>query len=75
MTLKTCNSGPKLSPNVSCGGLCDVFPDCLPPSSPELLSSVMALRASLIQEHAQQRAAVQVLRVLQRAINKRIEQD
>jgi len=62
MTLKACHAtGCKLPDYQSCSGLCDIFPDCLPPPSPELLSSVMALRASVVQEQAQQRAAVQAL--------------
>jgi hypothetical protein len=30
----------KLPDNVTCGGLCPSFPGCLPPPSPELLSSI-----------------------------------
>jgi len=73
MTLKSCNSGSELPPNVSCGEVCDIFPACLPPPSPELVASVMALRVSLIEEHAQHRASMRTLRVLQRAISERIE--
>jgi hypothetical protein len=68
MTLKPCNAGPKLSPNVSCGGVCDIFPACLPAPSPELVASVMALRTSVLEEHAQHRASMRTLMVLQRAI-------
>jgi hypothetical protein len=72
MTRQSCNAGPELPPNVSCGGVCDIFPACLPPPSPELVASVMALRASLLQEHAQHRASMRTLMVLQRAISGRI---
>jgi hypothetical protein len=76
MTLKPCDAtGCKLPDYQSCGGLCDIFPDCMPPPSPELVSSVMVLRATLVQENAQNRAAMQSLRVLQRAISDRIERE
>jgi hypothetical protein len=75
MTLKPCNSGTELPPNVSCGGLCDIFPDCLPAPSPNLVAAVMALRASVLEEHAQHRASMLTLMVLQRAIGESVEQD
>ncbi len=70
-----CGRGERLADNMTCGALCDIFPDCLPPPSPELLSSVMALRASLFQEHAQHRASVHALRAIQQAITESIGRD
>lgn len=40
MTLRRCQFGEHLPPNVSCAALCLTFPDCMPPSSPELLSTI-----------------------------------
>jgi hypothetical protein len=73
VTLKPCCAiGGELPDNVSCGAMCDGFPTCLPPPSPELLASVVALRASLAQEQEHHRAAVRALRILQQAITERI---
>ncbi len=40
MTLKRCQAGYQLPPLMSCGAVCDEWPDCLPTPSPDSLAMV-----------------------------------
>ena len=60
---------------LTCGGLCPEFPDCLPTPSPELIASIVGLRESQAREHEYHWASAQALRILQQAIDERIDRD
>jgi hypothetical protein len=68
-----CGRGERLADNTTCGALCDIFPDCLPPPSPELIAAIVSLRESQAREHENHRASAQALRAFQQAIIERIE--
>jgi len=73
LTLRRCQSGEQLPPNVSCASLCQMFPDCLPPPSPELISSVQRFWADGQTESENDQAVASTLRHLYEVISEGLE--
>jgi hypothetical protein len=72
MTLRRCQYGNKLPTNVSCVVLCQDFPDCLPPPSPELATALRQFVTEASQERDQTEATTYTLSCLRDALNKGI---
>ena len=65
----------RLPDNTTCGWLCDEFPACLPPPSPELVGSLRELRQHQVREHENRLRTAQALIFLKQATTERVEED
>jgi hypothetical protein len=68
VTLRRCQFGEQLPPNVSCAALCPAFPACMPPPSVELVGDVVQLVSGAEQQHAAASAVARTLSSLHDAI-------
>jgi hypothetical protein len=68
VTLRRCEFGEQLPPDVSCAALCPEFPACLPAPSPELLRDLGRFISGAEQQHANAEAVAYTLSSLHRAI-------
>jgi hypothetical protein len=80
LSLETCRQiGTKLPDTETCGGLCDIFPKCLGPPSPQLLAAVARFRVNAINEqrsHSDRSEALTLIReALTAGLEKRDESD
>jgi len=65
--------GEKLPDNTTCGGLCTVFPECLPLPSPELLARLQEVFATGAREQLAHESLLSTLDQLRAAIDDGLE--
>jgi hypothetical protein len=73
VSLKRCQFGERLPPNVTCAAVCSVFPECKPPPSPELLSVARRFWAEGQAESENDQAVASTLEQLYEAITQGLE--
>jgi hypothetical protein len=73
VSLKRCQFGERLAPNVTCAAVCSVFPECKPPPSPELLSVARRFWAEGQAESENDEAVASTLEKLYEAITQGLE--
>jgi hypothetical protein len=69
MSLKPCRyTGITLAENVTCGGLCDSFPSCLPLPSSFLADEIAQLRTRTAHDHQNYTATAEALQAINEAL-------
>jgi hypothetical protein len=75
MSLKPCRyTGLALAENTTCGGLCDMFPACLPLPSPHLVAEVAQLKTQAVVDHQSYTATAQALEAIHEALDIRLDE-
>jgi hypothetical protein len=63
-----CGRGERLADNTTCGALCVIFPNCLPPPLPKLVAEVRRLRIEAQHDADGARDTTESLNLLHQAL-------